>query len=118
MPVVRVHPQVKPGRLDIAHPLQPGARLQDAAGTVLCMLFGMYLGKSPETSDQNVFCGSKGNHQLAATHKVNPGFVFPLKSGLAFVERVCLSSPPHSFRSTLVLGGGGPGGRSTLRPQG
>ena len=31
---VRLHPQVKAGRLDIAHPLQPGARLQDAAGTV------------------------------------------------------------------------------------
>ena len=67
------------------------------------MLFGMFLGKSPETSDQNVFCGSKGNHQLAATHKVNPGLVFPLKSGLAFVERVRV--PARSLLSPLLVHG-------------
>jgi hypothetical protein len=32
-------------------------------------------------------------HQLAATHKVNPGFMFPLKSGLAFLERPALFMP-------------------------
>ena len=55
---------MKAGRLDIAHPLQPGQRLQDTAGTVLCMLLGIHLGKSPETSDQNHFCGARGGHQV------------------------------------------------------
>eukprot|EP00238_Polyblepharides_amylifera_P002790 CAMPEP_0196582206 /NCGR_PEP_ID=MMETSP1081-20130531/38002_1 /TAXON_ID=36882 /ORGANISM="Pyramimonas amylifera, Strain CCMP720" /LENGTH=446 /DNA_ID=CAMNT_0041902705 /DNA_START=89 /DNA_END=1429 /DNA_ORIENTATION=- len=74
-------------QLDIPHPQNPEGRLTGVAAVVLCQLFGLVLGKAPVSSDAKYFRAMKGGGAIPATHKVNPGLLFPLKSGIVFVDR-------------------------------
>ncbi|KAK3269735.1 hypothetical protein CYMTET_21844 [Cymbomonas tetramitiformis] len=80
--------------LDVAHPrpppTDPNSRLQGPAAKVLSQALGLVTGKTVEAPDKQYFCAEGGAQSIGAHHKVNQGLLFPLRSGIIFLDRPAL----------------------------
>lgn len=80
-------------QLTLRHPRTPGQKLQGPAAVVLCQLLGI-LGVDPDSfssSDPSAFKSMAGHPGVEAHLKARQGTLFPLPTGLCFLESVSLT---------------------------
>eukprot|EP00854_Cymbomonas_tetramitiformis_P005104 gene5105-6209_t len=63
---------------------------QGPAAKVLSQALGLVTGKTVEAPDKQYFCAEGGAQSIGAHHKVNQGLLFPLRSGIIFLDRPAL----------------------------
>lgn len=79
--------------------------LQGPAAVVLCQLLGQMKVTNFKAPDDAVFSGRSRAPCIAALHKFNKGWLFPLKDVLVFIGEdfllLCALQTPNRFRQCL-----------------
>jgi len=98
--------------VEVKHPVN-GDVMSGTAPEVLAQLMGIVCAKPVEAPSVKSFRSSRGHGAVMAHVKVTPGFLFPLRCGLAFVSSAKAVFLPTSKWDGITVGRGGAGGANS-----